>query len=200
MRVIEKKVQIDFTQSFQSGNPDCFADMFKLLYASACHFAVRLVKNEYVAQDIVEESFEKIWQRRTDFSHINVLKSYLYTSIHNAAINWLKANERENRKTYAYMQSLASEETRLDSLVTAETYRELSAALDRLPVQSRQIINMIFMEGKKTSQVAEQLNISAAHVSTQKKRGLLLLRKFMPPQFIILMSLLFSAKFSSFHF
>lgn len=166
---------------FRQGRERSITIIFNQLYTTLCFYAVRITNNQAAAEDIVEESFIKIWDRRENFFHFQVIKSFLYTTVRNASINWVKQNKsQENALNGGYSAFKETANSKLEDLISVETFRELYIALDNLPPQCRKIITMLFIEGKKPGQVAEELQLSVANVSTQKKRGIMLLRKILP--------------------
>ena len=120
----------------------------------------------------------KIWERRTIFFEINVLKSYLYTTVKNASLNWLK----QNGKTKTLTEDVANEKLQCENLafqqvVEAEVFDILTSALDELSPKGKRIIQMIYFEGKKIREVAEELGVAQSTVKTQKQREMIKLKK-----------------------
>ena len=178
--------EVEMIAGFKLGYEQSFTEVFDLLYHALCFYSLRITKDQGAAEDIVEESFVKVWERRQNFNHFPVLKSFLYTTVRNASINWQKKSAQQKSKLIdLHTFSGNSEHSKLDNIIAAETLRELYAALSILPPQCRKIITMLFIEGKKPGQVAQALELSVANVSTQKKRGLLLLRKTLPHLFLL---------------
>jgi len=178
--------EVELMAGFRLGQQDSFTQVFDLLYHALCFYSLRITKDQGAAQDIAEESIVKVWERRQNFQHYPVLKSFLYTTVRNASINWKKKSAQQISKLIDFNSiSENAEHSKLDNIIAAETLRELYAALSSLPPQCRKIITMLFIEGKKPGQVAEALELSVANVSTQKKRGLLLLRKSLPQLFLL---------------
>jgi RNA polymerase sigma factor (sigma-70 family) len=169
-------------QGFREGKEQAFSELFGRLYAALVLYALRITGDQSVSEDIAEESFVKVWDRRAGFVHFNVVKSFLYTTVRNAGINWVKQQQRQGLALINIAGYLdPGTASPLEDLVAAETFRELYSALEFLPAQSGKIIRLIYLDGKKPGEVARELGISIAHVSTQKKRALLLLRKWLPP-------------------
>ena len=59
----------------QSGDEKALQSLFQLYYRPLCFFATRLLKDQLSGEDIVEESFLKLWQRRNDFKNLQNIKS-----------------------------------------------------------------------------------------------------------------------------
>src|SRR4051812_34021045 len=81
--------------AFRAGLEKGFVAAYNQFFPALCLYALRMTDDQAAAEDIVEEAFIKTWQRREGFFHIQVLKSYLYTSVKNASINWLKQSGRQ---------------------------------------------------------------------------------------------------------
>ncbi|HEY4153789.1 MAG TPA: RNA polymerase sigma-70 factor [Puia sp.] len=181
-------------EGFRQGRESAFTELFTSLYPALCFYALKITNDQAAAEDIAEESFIRVWEKREIFFQFSVLKSYLYTTVRNAGINWLY----ENRK-YRNLQNELGQNTRLSEgnplelIIHAELFREMYSALDKLPPKCRQIVTMLFIEGKKVKDVARELQLSTGTIQTQKTRGLMLLRKY-PLNFLLLLgSFLYSS-------
>ena len=178
-------------QAFTEGEEPALNSVFNQLYPSLCYYAFSITNNQSVADEIAEDSFVKIWQRRRMFEKFKQLKSYLYSTVHNDSINWLKKNNRRIRKDQNYSDhNRTVEPDRLELMIASETFQQIFSALDLLPPQCRKVITMIFLEGKKVREVAEELKVSPGTVKTHKARGILLLKKQIPT--LLLLYSLFS--------
>src|SRR3954469_8578611 len=98
----EKESLQDYVQAFQRGEEKGFTYFFNELYPALLYFAFRIIDDKPAAKDIVEESFIKIWERHTTFTHNKVIKSWLYTTVRNACIDW----QRKQQSTLEHEQEL----------------------------------------------------------------------------------------------
>ena len=166
--------------NFRQGRGDAFSQIFQELYAALCFYGLQITGDQAVAEDIVEEAFIKIWERREMFHQYNTLKSYLYTIVRNESINWLKV---QNRRSTALNDPAAAnqqpEKLAWENLIQAEIIRELHAAINRLSPKRRKIFTMLYQEGKSVKEVAKELNISINTIKSHKKEGLIFLRKIL---------------------
>jgi len=173
MRKNELDSKYSLMEGFRAGQHQNFTEIFKLLYAPLCYHALKITNEEAAAEDIVEDSFIKIWERREIFFEINVLKSYLYTTVKNECLNWIKKNSKKTFLSENLFQSDVPETPHIfEYTLASEVYNQLSGALEQLSPQGKQIIKMIFFESKNTRTVAEELGISESTVKTQKGRSL----------------------------
>lgn len=161
----------------KSDNPKAFAFFFDQHYNSLCYFAERLVKDQLLAEDIVEETFMKLWDKRFDFETEQGIKAFLYISTRNACLNIIKQTHRDSQ-SQAELLYLAEKKEGfvLNEMIRAEVLRVIDKELNKLPVQCRTILKMSFVKGLKNHEIAEKLAISINTVRNQKARGLQLLR------------------------
>lgn len=152
-----------------------FRDIFDAYYMALCVFAHRFVEEEATAADIVQDCFVKLWQIRSDFFYLHQVKSFLYTSVRNKALNELEHSRVVNDFARKY-QERSKESFFRDYVIEEETYRLLTEAIDRLPPQTS-VVMRLALEGMKNSQIAENLHVSEETVRTLKKSAYKKLRE-----------------------
>ena len=175
--MIEQVAGDDIIVEFRKGNTKSLNTIFKLYYAALCYFADRIISNKQEAEDIVAESFYKLWKLHENFDSMLGLKAFLYVTTRNACLNYLKHANRVNRQQVDMAHLLDPDVDRAFAEVTrAEVLREVYAAIETLPTQCKKIVRMSFIEGLKNHEIAEKLNISVHTVKNQKVRGIYLLK------------------------
>lgn len=155
-----------------------FYKFFHQFHAPLVLFTFRIVNDQAAAEDIVEDAFVVLWDKRKSLSNIKSLKSYLYTIARNRALYWIRQNKRhvQQCEISAYFNE-TSERTALDNLVYAETMAGIYAAMDRLPRQCKKVFILHYIEGKNMKEIAEELKITVGTVKTHKVRGIALMQK-----------------------
>lgn len=144
-----------------------FRDVFDAYYIALCVFANKFVEDEAMAADIVQDCFVKLWQIRSDFFYLHQVKSFLYTSVRNGALNELDHSRVVNDFARKYIER-SKEGFFRDHVIEEETHRLLTEAIDRLPPQTAAIMRLA-LEGMKNPQIAETLQVSEETVRTLKK-------------------------------
>jgi len=76
--------------AFRNGDDPSLSYFFKLYSKSLGYFAFRLVQDKLEDEDITEECFVKVWERRSDFKTEENLKAFLYISCRNACLDYLR--------------------------------------------------------------------------------------------------------------
>ena len=173
----------DYVYAFQRGEEKGFNYFFNSLFPALLYYAFKIMNDRAAAQDIVEESFIKIWERHTTFYHSKVIKSWMYTTVRNACLNKLQEEKRRSahqEKIARQQETVSLDNYVLHDIIRAEVIRELYQNIETLPNACRQIFRMLYIQGKTVREVAEELELSISTIKNQKARGLTLLRKRFP--------------------
>ncbi len=135
------------------------------------------MKDSFVAEDIAAEAIAKAFRKNTDFATLEKLKGFLFITINNAALDYLKVEKRhyEAHEKISYMTRGEMDDVEL-AYIKAEAIRSVYAAIELLPQQPRKVITMAFVEGKKLPEIAKELNLSYNTVQNYRGRGLELIR------------------------
>ena len=138
---------------------------FKLYYRQLCIFALHFTEDSGAAEDIVQEAFVGLWQRKDE---VRDVKPYLYASVRNKCISYLKrAGEDE------LPEDIPSE----DLEDRSEMEARLWSAIDSLPERRRQVLLMSKRDGMKYEDIAYMLGISVNTVRNHISKALQALRE-----------------------
>jgi len=170
-------LEIDIINTLKKGGPDALQSLLKQFYSPLCLFAERLVANKAAAEDIVGESFIKLWNKRNDFETTQNIKAFMYITVRNACLNYIKQLKRDslNQKQLAYLTS-EKEEFVLNEMIRAEVLKEIMNEINNLPEQCGKVLKLAYLEGLRNQEVAKVMNISVHTVKNQKARAIQLLK------------------------
>jgi RNA polymerase sigma-70 factor (family 1) len=150
------------------GKKRAFKDLFDHYFNALAAFGYKYVSDPDNVEDMVQEVFIACWEKRADFSHINALKSFLYTSVRNKCLNHLKHQAVQKKHENSLIYELESDHHFNSQVIEEETFNLLHAEIKDLP-RSAQEIMMLALNGLKNQEIADELNISLNTVKTQKK-------------------------------
>ena len=150
-------------------------------YEGLCNYACILLKNEGLAEDIVQEAFIRIWDNRKNLVIYSSWKAYIYRTVHNCCINCLKKKDTLSRKNSQFQEEVFYHNqisiTRInpeaiDRLVAEELSERIEDVITSFPRQCREIFILSRYEQMAYADIADHLNISVNTVKTQIKRAL----------------------------
>lgn len=157
-----------------------FRTLYKTNVPMLIFYACKFV-DAATAEDLVQDLFFKVWQKKVFVFLKEGMRTYLYRSIQHACLDYLKHQEvkgdyvkvittRLKIEEIYYNddpQSFFSEDERL-----AQIYKEM----EKLPDKCREIFTMSYIEERKTSEIATLLNLSSRTVEAQLYKALRILR------------------------
>jgi RNA polymerase sigma-70 factor (ECF subfamily) len=164
--------------AFRAADESGLHYFFELYYNSLVVYAAALIKNHEQAEDIVIESFAKLWSKRQNITEWKMLKHWLYRAVYNSCIDSVR-KEASRKKSIPHLlaQTSAAEKTALENIIETETFHRLYSVISRLPPRSRQIFQLFYLQNKSIKEIADSLNISVNTVKTQKLRAVQFLKQ-----------------------
>ena len=175
---MESEIHPNFTASqFEK----CFLEYRPLFIQKA----IRYVRNEEVASDIVSESFLAFWENRAALSSDTNLPGYIFTIVKNKCLNHLRDRARQlkiERKIHSVQSDLIDIDiaslTACDPnrLFHDEIFEILHETLKKMPVRTRTCFLRSRFDNKSYKEIAEELDISYFSVNDAIRNGLYELR------------------------
>ena len=175
----------ELIDGIKKGAKNAFGKVFEHFYKGLCAYSYTFLKSHEASEEIVQDFFAELWEsqalRNVDIS----LKLYLYRSIHNKCVNYLKslAVNRVRLEKYAkYMQeetellNIDTESDMFENFFSEGFEKDVNEAIDSLAQQQKQIFTLSRFQQKTYSEIATELDISINSVKTQMSRALQKLR------------------------
>lgn len=172
----------ELIRKIQSGNKEAFAQLYRTHFFDLCEFAYRYVKIPSVCEELVQDLFLNIWMMKEQWEPEGSIRPYLYKSIKNGALDYLKHRKVERR--YLDWRKMEQElDSKQRSLSLHQEERELAEAIDdaiaQLPDRRQEIFLLSREDGLTYREIADVLDISVKTVETQMGRSLKTLRKLL---------------------
>src|SRR4030042_3556353 len=81
----------------KSGNLSVFEDFFRTYYQPLCYYALKYVSVPDTAEEIVQDLFYTLWEKREEMTITTSLKAYMYTATHNRCLKFLDHRQIEQK-------------------------------------------------------------------------------------------------------
>lgn len=151
---------------------DAFRKIYDSYSQALFRFANSYLKDSFEAEEIVQDVFLKVWEKREDVDVQKSLKSYLYRITVNKVFNELKHRVvKQKYEKHAQNLDRVTGETPESSIQFQELNKKLDILLTKLPEQQRTIFIMSRWKGLTNAEIAEQLNLSIRTVENQIYRA-----------------------------
>ncbi|NOU48040.1 MAG: RNA polymerase sigma-70 factor [Bacteroidales bacterium] len=178
-------------EGLRSGDRKIFEEIFRMYYSPLCRYCLRYVSDTQIAEEIVQDLFFRLWEKREKLILHLSLQSYLYKSVKNYSINYINQLKiQEKHRQYVGFNAKESQEP-IDQLEEIDLELLINNTILKLPEKRREVFELSRHEGLKYSEIAEKLNISIKTVEAQMSKSLeqlrLVLKEYLP---LILMVLI----------
>lgn len=153
-----------------------FESIYLAYFSKMKYFAKVYVLSEEDAENMVQDVFADLWEKKELLAAPVNLTAYLFTAVKNRCLNYLRhqtikkeaANRIQEEHRLAMQASFHSLEAFDPDVFSEDNTREvINRALDSLSERCRRIFMMSKIEGKKQKEIAAELNISVNTIETQ---------------------------------
>lgn len=160
-----------FIQGINNKDSHAWRELYRLYYGALCNYSSSITNEASVAEDIVQECLITIWKSGLHFQDIKILSSYLYRSVYNNTLKYIRDKKVEDKRKGEWLSGQSDvDDDFFYQAVEEDVIRKLRAAIALLPDQRRTILQLS-IDGLSVQEIALQLDISANTVKTQKKRA-----------------------------
>jgi len=162
----------------KEGSEEAYKSLFHNYYSDLVYYAVSIIHDTSLAEDLVQDFFVDFWTKKRYNSVNSNLSSFLFRSVRNNCLNYIRDVERRNKHLSDY--TLESNIV-VGHIEVAEEKEILYKAINQLSPKCKQIFILCCVHGYKYQEVADDLNISINTVRTQMSRAFKSLRKTLSP-------------------
>ncbi|WP_290792075.1 RNA polymerase sigma-70 factor [Flavihumibacter sp. UBA7668] len=171
-----------------------FEEVFKTHFKELHAYAYTLVKEDLLAEEMVQQVFFKLWEKKDSLKIESSATAYLYRSVYHECLNYLKHQKVKSAYlSYAKTATESSTGSASQKIQLSELQKHLNKALSELPEQCRTIFQMSRYEELKYQEIADRLGLSVKTIENQMGKALRLLREklkdFLPLLLLILLNL-----------
>ena len=173
-----KKVLSDnLVAKFRNGNVSAFNELYDALYKLVYYNALKIVDN-LAAEEITASAFVTLWQKKESFSSLKDVKGFLMVVSRNAALNKVRTVRPSLQLVGVDDLSFEGLQHEADYIteIEFEAIQRIVLAMNQLPEQQRNVVNLAFFEGLSNTEIATRLNLSLRTIKNHKYRALSTLR------------------------
>jgi RNA polymerase sigma-70 factor (ECF subfamily) len=169
----------DLVRRVAEGDEEAFRDLFRRYGSVAKALALKMIRQPFLAEEITQEAFLALWRRpRAYREDRGSVRAWLMSTVHHRAVDLIRREEAQRRRAEEMDPTDAVEQDIGEAFVEEAAFEERRvaavAALGELPPEQRQVLEMMYFEGKSQSKVAGELGLP---LGTVKSRTLLGMRR-----------------------
>lgn len=171
--------------NLKNGDKRAFTRIFQLFNSRLTYFAKSYVLDQDIAQNIVQDSFLKLWENTKQLKNTTSIGAYLYTLTRNSCLNYLKHIKVEAKYHQKILKNSQELELNLGALKRLEydlyDFEEVQTIIDKtielLSPQCKQVFLLSRFDNLSNAEIAAKLEISEKAVEANITRALKIFRK-----------------------
>jgi RNA polymerase sigma factor (sigma-70 family) len=170
----------ELVQRIGRGDEDAFRGLFGRYAPSAMALARRVARQPFLAEEIVQEAFLAVWRNPSGYDQQRgSVRAWLMGMVHHRAVDAVRREESQRRRVEESMVSdpVVSPDPAddvADQVDLPEERKAVRAALDDLPAEQREVIELMYFGGLSQSTISDRLGVP---LGTVKSRTLLGMRR-----------------------
>ena len=165
-------------KKIRKGDLKAFETLFRKYYSYLCSLANRYCRDRDTAEEVVQDLFYRLWEKKQEISIETSVKSYLIKAIYFNTLNRMKQQKRDVELSNLQQETVTGSSA--EELVELTEISELvEHTLNRLPSRGQQIFRLSRLEGLTYREIALQLDISVKTVEAYMGQALRLFRESM---------------------
>jgi RNA polymerase sigma-70 factor, ECF subfamily len=154
-----------------------FENLFTKWFKGMQGYAFSILRDENAAEEIVQQVFYTIWVKQLHREVKGSIKAYLYKSVYNQCMNYLKHQKHQiNHHLHVAYHQKNNVDDAAALIETKEAKEKIREALNTLPEQCRTIFYLSRFEELRYREIAAQLGLSVKTVEAQMSKALKKLR------------------------
>lgn len=190
----DKNNQQSWIANIQAGDEESFELLFKKYYLPLSRFVWRYVNSKAVAEELVQEVFADIWDERTQWSPRQSLQAYLYQTVKNRALDYLKHQKVRQEYDPEWMEQKENPTINFkDDRREERIRRAIQREIEKLPARSKMTFKLHRYDGLTYKEIADVMDVSVKTVESQMTRTLKRLRERL--SHLLSLALIISAHF-----
>ena len=177
VRSVEDARDRDLVRRVRSGDEEAFRALFRRYGPQAKGLAYRVVRQRGLAEEIVQEAFLALWRNPASYKEDRgSFRTWLLSTVHHRAVDMVRREEAQRRRTLEQQATLEEDiaDSVADRVDLVETRQRVRRALEDIPAAQRQILELMYFEGKTQAEIAAELGLP---LGTVKSRTVLAMRR-----------------------
>lgn len=181
MHQVEKTI----LAQIKKGHKKSFEILFNAYFKQLFNYAREILKDDAMAEEITEDAFVNLWEKKEKICIDTSLRAYLYKSIYNLCINHFKHEKVKDKYRLYFQHHISPEQYSMQEaydyplarVIQKELDNMLEKSIEKMPGQMKKIFLMSRYDKMKNKEIAEELEVSVNTVKTQLSRALVRLHE-----------------------
>jgi len=160
----KKMTEAELISNVKAGMTSAFDTLFGIYSLKIYYFAFSILKSKEDAEDVVQYTFFKVWEKRESINHNLVFKSFLFTIAYNVSIDMLRIRLKEKGHRERISIHASSNYNLEERIEFGDLLVRVNQIAEKLPPRKREIYQLSRVHNLSYNEIAVKLNISVKTV------------------------------------
>lgn len=167
----------------RGGEAAALDELFRRYYVQLCRIAARYLGDENQAEDLIQDFFASLWEKRGTLPQLETVGPYLRRSARNRSLNYLRDQKKIPVDNGEIPETVPAVPVP-SAMETQELRARIHGAINQLPDRCRMVFMMSKLDDMSHREIAQSLDISTKTVENQMTRAYRFLRKWLALLFL----------------
>ncbi len=162
-----------YVERLKNDDFSAFDSLFKKYAESLYGFALSITKEPYIAEEITQVVFMKIWEKRAQLDEFRSIKSFLFSIAYSETISWLRKEKSEKHRMNVVGTEMLQATNETNWSIEFNDFNTIvDQIIEELPEKRKEIFKLSRVQGYSNKEIAIRLNISIKTVENQMTAAL----------------------------
>ena len=168
----------DLARRIKYGAKDAYQLLFEKYAPRIYHFSLSYLKNEADAEELVQDVFLKVWEKREILDTSQNIKAYIFKIAINTIYDFIRhKNIERSFNDFAQINFDKTINNTWDTIIFKEMQITLKELVAQMPEQRRRVFRLSKIKGLTNDEIAHKLNLSKRTVENQLYRAIIFLKE-----------------------
>ena len=177
LKLLENISDAELARKINSGKKEAYKELFDRYAPRIYQFSLSYLKNSADAEELVQDVFLKIWEKRETLDQSKNIKAFIFKVAINTIYDFIRHKNIESAfNDFASVNFESSANSTWQTVIFDEMQENLQKLVAQLPEQQQKIFKMNKEDGLTSDEIAEQLNLSKRTVENHLYRAVSFLK------------------------
>ena len=160
-----------FVHSIRDGDEKAFLKLYENEYKKLCVYLLNYTQDRQVIEDIVQDTFYKLWAQRKTLVITKSLNSYLFRSVYNHFVDNYRKEKKKTSLVDEYLQKSIDDYHAYETAYKEQLLKKLHQCIELLPDKCKEVFIQVKIKGMRYKDVSLALNISQKTIEGHIRKG-----------------------------
>jgi RNA polymerase sigma-70 factor (ECF subfamily) len=183
---------IDLAHQIKFGKKEAYQELFERYAPKIYNFSLTYLKNKADAEELVQDVFLKIWEKREILDAAKNIKAYIFKIAVNTIYDFIRRKNIENAfNEFAKANFNPSDNSTWDTVIYEDMQSSVNELISKMPDQQRRVFNLSRKKGLSNDEIAEKMELSKRTVENQLYRAIGFLKEQLKNQSVLALLLFY---------